>query len=148
MWKFVWMIYQIFNHVEMLKPNLLICFLPRKNFWLPFFLLLHFLNLPALFLFFPMIIDLPTTDVEKIKSKLSAYDVAFVAIRDVPGPDGSAQSAAVAAYFSCTTITNNSFLVELKFKTGMNLCKVTVKSANKSLSDSCKVTVVKLLMAA
>ena len=86
-------------------------------------------------------------DIEKIKSKLSASDIAFVAKRDVPGTDGQAQSA-VAVYFSCSTISNNSFLVELKFKSGMNLCKVTVKSQSKPLSELCTVTVSKLLMAA
>ena len=116
----------------------------RINYFPFLFLLIDLLSFYLIY----HITDLPTTDIEKIKSKLSAHDVAFVAIRDVPGPDGSAQSAAVAAYFSCTTITNNSFLIELKFKAGMNLCKVTVKSANKSLSDLCKVTIVKVLMTA
>jgi hypothetical protein len=89
--------------------------------------------------------DLPTIDIEKIKSKLATNDISFVAKRDVPGADGQPQSA---IYFSCVTITNNSFLVELKLKAGMNLCKVTVKSTNKVLSELCKVTVVKILMTA
>jgi Beta2-adaptin appendage, C-terminal sub-domain len=89
--------------------------------------------------------DLPTVDIEKIKSKLAGCDVSFVAKRDVPGADGQPQSA---VYFSCTTIPNNSFLVELKFKSGMNLCKVTVKSSNKVLSELCKVTIAKVLMIA
>ena len=90
--------------------------------------------------------DLPTVDIEKIKSKLSSSEISFVAKRDVPGTDGQAQSA-IAVYFSCSTVTNNSFLVELKFKSGLNLCKVTVKSPSKPLSELCTVTIVKLLMA-
>lgn len=84
--------------------------------------------------------NLPTIDVEGIKSKLSAHSIAFVAQRDVPGQDGQ-----FVVYFSCKTVTNASFLVELKFKRGMNVCKVTVKSPNKGLSELCKVTVVKLI---
>ena len=87
-----------------------------------------------------MMIDLPTIDVEGIKSKLSAQNIAFVAQRDVPGQEGQ-----FVVYFSCKTVTNASFLVELKFKRGMNVCKVTVKSPNKALSELCKVTVVKLI---
>ena len=82
-------------------------------------------------------------DIEVIKSKLAARDVAFVAKRDVPGQEGQ-QSV---AYFTCKTITNSTFLVELKFKTGVNLCKVTIKSPNKALSELCKVTVAKIISA-
>jgi len=84
--------------------------------------------------------NLPTVDVEAIKAKLSAHNVTFVAQRDVPGQDGQ-----FVVYYSCKTVTNASFLVELKFKRGMNVCKVTVKSPNKGLSELCKVTVVKLI---
>ncbi len=77
---------------------------------------------------------------EVIKSKLTTKNIAFVAQRDVPGQDGQ-----IVLYFSCRTVTNASFLVELKFKQGLNVCKLTVKSPNKALSDLCKVTVAKLL---
>ena len=85
--------------------------------------------------------DLPTVDIEAIKGKLGSKDIAFVAQRDVPGQDGQ-----FVVYFSCRTLTNASFLVELKFKRGMNVCKVTVKSQNRALSELCKVTVAKLLV--
>lgn len=85
--------------------------------------------------------DLPSVDIEVIKAKLGARDIAFVAKRDVPGQEGQQ-----AVYFSARTVTNASLLIELKFKTGMNLCKVTVKSANKGLSELCKVAVAKLLV--
>jgi phage terminase large subunit-like protein len=87
---------------------------------------------------------LPTVDIDRIKEKLAECYINFVAKRDLPGADGQPQSA---VYFSCVTITNNSFLIELKFKGDMNLCKVTVKSTNKGLSELCKVTVAKVLMA-
>jgi hypothetical protein len=92
--------------------------------------------------FFLLIVstDLPTIDVEAIKSKLAAQSIAFVAQRDVPGQEGQS-----VVYFSCRTVTNASFLVELKFKRGVNVCKVTVKSPNKALSELCKVTVAKLI---
>lgn len=85
--------------------------------------------------------DLPSVDVEVIKSKLSVHNIAFVSKRDVPG-----QAGQVAAYFSCKTISNATFLVELKFKQGMNICKVTVKSPNRSLSELCKSTVARLIL--
>lgn len=87
--------------------------------------------------------DVPTVDIERIKSKLLLNEIKFVAKRDVP--DSNAQPQAVV-YFSCSTITNNDFLIELKFKTGTNLCKITVKSRNKNLSELCKMTVSKIIM--
>jgi hypothetical protein len=85
---------------------------------------------------------LPTVDIEAVKSKLAAKDISFVTKRDVPGQEGQQ----VAVYFSARTVTNASLLIELKFKTGMNICKVTVKSTNKGLSELCKVAVAKLLL--
>ncbi len=87
------------------------------------------------------ITDLPSVDLEVIKSKLGAHDIAFVAKRDVPGQEGQS-----VVYFSCKTVTNATFLIELKFKTGMSICKVTVKSPNKAMSELCKVTVAKLIV--
>jgi AP-1 complex subunit beta-1 len=86
--------------------------------------------------------DLPTVDIEAIKVKLSAKDVVFVAKRDVPGQVGQ-----VSVYFSATTVTNAAFFVELKFKAGMNVTKVTVKSQNKVQSEMCKSTIAKILSA-
>lgn len=84
---------------------------------------------------------MPSTDVDVIKAKLSSHDIGFVAKRDIP--DGSGQSV---AYFTAKTITNATFLIELKFKQGMNITKVTIKSSNKSYSELCKVTIAKLLL--
>lgn len=85
--------------------------------------------------------DLPTVDIQAIQQKLNSRDISFVAQRDVGG-DGQTVS-----YFSCRTVTNASFLVELKFKRGFNACKVTIKSPNKALSDLLKVTVARLVLA-
>jgi hypothetical protein len=85
-------------------------------------------------------VDLPSVDIEVIKNKLSSKDISFVAQRDVPNQEGQS-----VVYFSCRTVTNASFLVELKFKRGFNVCKVTVKSPNKALSELCKVTVARLI---
>ena len=85
--------------------------------------------------------DLPTVDVSAITAKLAPHNIAFVAQRDVPGQEGQS-----VVYFSCRTITNASFLVELKFKRGVNICKVTVKSPNKAYSELCKVTVARLIV--
>jgi len=86
--------------------------------------------------------DLPTAEVEAVKAKLAAHDIAFVAKRDVPGQEGQQY----AVYLTARTVTNATLLVELKFKTGMNLCKVTVRSPNKGLSELCKLAVAKLLI--
>ena len=86
-------------------------------------------------------IDLPSADVETIKAKLSAKDIAFVAQRDLPGNDGQS-----SVFFYCRTLTNVVFLVELKLKRGLNIAKVTVKSPNKAFSEICKQTIAKLLV--
>jgi hypothetical protein len=85
-----------------------------------------------------LVSDLPSVDIEVVKAKLGS-DFAFVVKRDLPGGQ-------TAVYFNAKTVTNASLLVELKFKAGLNVCKVTVKSANKALSELCKVAVGKLLI--
>jgi AP-1 complex subunit beta-1 len=85
--------------------------------------------------------DVPSVELSVIQNKLGAHNIAFVAQRDVPGQEGQS-----VVYFSCKTVTNASFLVELKFKRGMNVCKVTVKSPNKAYSELCKVTVARLIV--
>lgn len=82
--------------------------------------------------------DLPTTDIEAVKAKLGAHNVNFSAAKEV-------QPGQHVVYFSCKTVTNSSFLVELKFKAGMNVAKVSVRSSNKALSELCKAMVGKLL---
>lgn len=84
--------------------------------------------------------DLPSSDVELVKKKLIANDVAFVVQRDVPGQEGQ-----VVVYFSTRTITNVGFLIELKLKSGYNVCKLTVKSSNKPMAELCKSTVARLI---
>jgi hypothetical protein len=82
--------------------------------------------------------DLPTVDIEAVKAKLAAHDINFSAAKEV-------QPGQHVVYFSCKTVTNSSFLVELKFKAGMNVAKVSVRAPNKGLSELCKVAVGKLL---
>ena len=86
--------------------------------------------------------DLPTVQIDAISQKLKAHDISFVATREIPNMPGQ-----TVAYYSCKTVTNAAFLVELKFKQGMNVCKVTVKSPNRQMSELCKVTVAKLIAA-
>lgn len=84
---------------------------------------------------------MPSTDVDVVKGKLEAHNVYFVTKREVPG-----QAGQLAVIFSCKTVTNAGFLVEIKFKAGMNIAKVTVRSPNRGMSDLVKTTVAKLLM--
>jgi hypothetical protein len=76
-----------------------------------------------------------------IKTKLTSKDLIFVVRRDIPG-----QAGQLALYFTATTVTNSTFLVELKLKAGMNVCKVAVRSPNKTLSELCKLTVARLVL--
>lgn len=85
--------------------------------------------------------DLPTADAEVIQKKLNSKDICFVANREVPGQEGQTVS-----FFSCRTVTNASFLVELKFRRGFNACKVTVKSPNKAMSELLKATVARIIL--
>lgn len=84
--------------------------------------------------------DLPSIDQEAIKAKLAAKDVAFIVARDIPGQEGQR-----AAYYLAKA-AGTALFVELKFKAGMNVCKITVKSANKPMSESAKLAVAKVLM--
>lgn len=85
--------------------------------------------------------DLPTVDVEAIKSKLSQKEFSFVTIRDIPGQEGFR-----SIFFYGKLVNGFPVMVELKLKAGLNVCKVTVKSQNKGLSEACKLAVVKILM--
>jgi hypothetical protein len=85
--------------------------------------------------------DMSSADRETIQQKLTAKDICFVANREVPGQEGQS-----ASFFSCRTMTNASFLVELKFRKGFNACKVTVKSPNKAMSDLLKATVARIII--
>jgi len=56
-------------------------------------------------------------------------DAVFVAERAIPGSDQT------GVYLTAKTVTNQQFLVELKFKAGAAICKISVKSPNKALSS-------------
>lgn len=84
--------------------------------------------------------NLSTIDQEAIKGKLAARDVVFMAQRDVPGQDGQS-----VQYYLARTASGSSFFIELMFKAGMNVCKVTVKSSNKAHSELCKAAVHKII---
>ena len=86
-------------------------------------------------------LDLPTVDVEAIKSKLGQREFSFVTIRDIPGQEGFR-----SIFFYGKLVNAFPVMVELKLKAGLNVCKVTVKSQNKGLSEACKLAVVKILM--
>jgi hypothetical protein len=88
------------------------------------------------------ILDLPSADVNVVKGKLVEKDFAFVMLRDIAG-----QAGQQAAYYTATTVTNVTFIIELKFKAGMNICKVTVRSPNKALSEGCKTAVGRIISA-
>jgi hypothetical protein len=80
-------------------------------------------------------------DFDVIKNKLEANNVSFVTKRDVPG-----QAGQTSLFFVCKTVTNSTFLVETKFKAGMNICKVAVRSPNRALSDLVKTTISRLVV--
>jgi len=82
--------------------------------------------------------DLPTTNLEVIKTKLGTSNISFVTSKDADGQ--------TISYFSCKTVTNAVFMLELRFKAGMNICKVTVRSPSKPLSELCKQAVAKLVV--
>lgn len=70
--------------------------------------------------------DLPSTDISVVKQLFAGYNLAFVAERQIPNTDQT------AVYFAAKTAhPETPFLVEVKFKAGANIAKVTVKSANK-----------------
>lgn len=82
---------------------------------------------------------MPSTDLELIKRKLSSHNVNFVTRRDL-------QPGQYAAFFAARTLSNQSFIIEIKFKEGMNISKVSVRSNNKALSELCKASIAKLIV--
>jgi len=82
--------------------------------------------------------NVTSAHIDTVKSKLGAKSVSFVTQRAV----GADQ---VMAYFSCRSLTNITFVVEVKFKQGLSMCKVTVKSPNRALSELCKTTVARII---
>jgi AP-1 complex subunit beta-1 len=73
-------------------------------------------------------------NMEDVKAKLGAQRVAFCVQRQL-GEDQFMQ------YFSCQTITGTALVVEIKYKQGLAMCKVTVKSPVPALSSLVKTTV-------
>jgi len=86
------------------------------------------------------LVNLPVCDPEAIKSKLAAKDIAWIAHRDLPGNDGQS-----SVFYFCRTFTNVLFYIEFKFKRGVNVTKVSVKSQNKAMSELCKQYLAKLI---
>jgi hypothetical protein len=87
------------------------------------------------------LVDLPTADPAAVQSKVTARGFFFVVNRDLPGQDGQR-----AAYYHAKILNGGSCLVELKFKAGLNVCKISVRSASKPFAEACKVSVGKVLV--
>ena len=83
--------------------------------------------------------NIPSADIAAVKAKLDSHAVAFVAERQVPGTDQT------AVYFGIRMSSGGSFLLEVKFKAGANLVKITVKSPAKEQSEIVKVAVARIL---
>lgn len=79
--------------------------------------------------------DLPETsvDIDQVIGKFRAYNIFFVARRPVPNAEGQE-----VVYFSIKTIADATFLAELTFKSGVNACKVCVKSESTSYAPLAK----------
>jgi hypothetical protein len=86
------------------------------------------------------ILDLTTVDPDSFKNKLLSSGFSFVTVRDLPGQDGQR-----AFYYFAKLFSNAPLYVELKFKAGVNACKVTVKSSSKSSAEFSKFGLVKVL---
>eukprot|EP01040_Poterioochromonas_malhamensis_P002497 gene2497-2654_t len=84
--------------------------------------------------------DLTTVDPDSFKNKLLSSGFSFVTVRDLPGQDGQR-----AFYYFAKLFSNAPLYVELKFKAGVNACKVTVKSSSKSSAEFSKFGLVKVL---
>ena len=79
-------------------------------------------------------------DAADMKAALTC--MVFVTQRDIPG-----QAGQHAMYFLCRTVTNISFIVEIKCKVGLSVAKVSVRSSNRVLSDAVKSFTVKQISA-
>ena len=77
---------------------------------------------------------------EDIKAKLGPSNVYFVSQQDVPNQTGQ-----FALFFSCQTALNATFVTQVMLKEGLDMAKITVKSANKAMSELCKQTVARLM---
>jgi len=86
--------------------------------------------------------NVTSTDPAAVKVKFAAYNLAFIAERQIPGTDQT------AVYFAAkTAFPAVAYLVEIKFKAGANMAKVTVKSPTSAMSDVVKSAVAKIIAA-
>ena len=85
--------------------------------------------------------NIPTADITAVKNKLTVHGVSVVAERAIPGTDQT------AVYFGVRLASGGNFLLEIKFKAGANLVKVTVKSPAKDQSEAVRASVERLLKA-
>ena len=67
--------------------------------------------------------DLPTADISQVQAKFASNNIFFIARRPVPNAEGQE-----VVYFSMRTVTGMEFLAELTFKTGINACKICLKT--------------------
>jgi len=86
--------------------------------------------------------DLPSssTTIEKVRTKFAKHNIAFIARRPVPNAEGQE-----VAYFSMKTVTDMVFLAELKFKDGLNACKICIKTESISYGVLAKLAIENLL---
>jgi len=82
--------------------------------------------------------DLPSTDIDEITAKFEMYNIFFIARRQ-------AMEGQEVVYFSMKTLTGMDFLTELTFKTGVNACKICVKTESTPYGPLAKAAIENLL---
>ena len=83
---------------------------------------------------------MPTTDIEAVKQKFSSNNLTFIASRPIPNTDQT------AVYFAGkVAYPSTDFYIEVKFKAGANICKVTVKSTSNPQSEIVKAAVARIV---
>ncbi len=84
--------------------------------------------------------NVPTTDIEAVKQKFSSNNLTFIASRPIPNTDQT------AVYFAGkVAYPSTDFYIEVKFKAGANICKVTVKSTSNPQSEIVKAAVARIV---
>lgn len=84
--------------------------------------------------------NVPTTETAVVKEIFASNNLAFIADRQIPNTDQT------AVYFAAkTAFPDVTYLVEVKFKAGASICKVTVKSPNTTLSNVIKTAVARIV---
>lgn len=79
-------------------------------------------------------------DVESVQQKFAAHNIFFIARRPVPNAEGQE-----VVYFSMRTVTGMEFLAELTFKSGVNACKLCLKTENSAYGTLAKQAIESLL---